>query len=425
MRHWVPDLRHESAAGSFAADQRGSIALKFALVLPVLLGITGVTVDYTVILDQRSRLQSAADAASIAAARELGLADAKTENVQSIVEAVVKAYLADNHRSADVRISAAVGNSPLQVNVTATQSPDTPFGSGFGIGEAELTVESSARIAGRPNICVLGLDPSEMGTIYLEKNARVTGNDCAVFSNSSHVSGIKSKNSARLKASLICSRGGKDGSKGNFEPDPIVDCPSFDDPLASRPEPTVGACVETKLTISAQTRTLMPGTYCGGLTITKDSEVTLQPGIYVIKDGPLVVEGRSSVTGQGTGFFFTGTGAVFTFAAASSISLSAPAEGPMAGLLMFEGRNQSKNAQHKILSDDARVLLGTIYLSRGELHVDATSPIADQSAYTAIVARTMRLYGGPHLVLNTNYDMSPIPVPEGIKGAGQPLALVK
>jgi hypothetical protein len=131
------------------------------------------------------------------------------------------------------------------------------------------------------------------------------------------------------------------------------------------------------------------------------------------------------MAGDGVGFFFTGAGAAFEFTTNSSIDLAAPESGAMAGLLMFEARDQPTNLTHRIESDDARRLIGTIYLSRGELRVDASSPIADQSAYTAIVARTMRLYGGPHLVLNTNYSLTPVPVPAGIRGVDQPVTLVE
>jgi hypothetical protein len=116
---------------------------------------------------------------------------------------------------------------------------------------------------------------------------------------------------------------------------------------------------------------------------------------------------------------------MLTFERASSIDLTAPSSGPMAGLLMFEARSQPTAAVHRILSDDARNLLGTIYLSRGRLHVDATRPVADRSAYTAIVARMLTLYGGPHLVLNANYELTDVPVPDGIRGANQPVNLVK
>ena len=86
----------------------------------------------------------------------------------------------------------------------------------------------------------------------------------------------------------------------------------------------------------------------------------------------------------------------------------------MAGLLMFEDRGAAKLRPYAILSDGARVLEGTIYLPQSHLYIDADAPIADKSAYTAIVARRMELYAGPHLVLNSDYDLTDVPVPYGI-----------
>lgn len=60
------------------------------------------------------------------------------------------------------------------------------------------------------------------------------------------------------------------------------------------------------------------------------------------------------------------------------------------------------------------MLEGTLYLPRGHLYIDADQPIADQSAYTAIIAGQLSLYAGPHVVLNTNYDETDVPVPAGI-----------
>jgi hypothetical protein len=66
------------------------------------------------------------------------------------------------------------------------------------------------------------------------------------------------------------------------------------------------------------------------------------------------------------------------------------------------------------MSDDARTLLGTIYLPRGRLHVGANKPVADKSAYTIVVANRFSLSEGPTMVLNTNYGATDIPVPEGV-----------
>ena len=75
--------------------------------------------------------------------------------------------------------------------------------------------------------------------------------------------------------------------------------------------------------------------------------------------------------------------------------------------------------KHRITSDDARVLLGTIYLPVGDLVIDAKKPVVDQSAYTAIIAQHIELNSGPNLILNSNYDATNVPVPEGIRGTRQ------
>ena len=59
-------------------------------------------------------------------------------------------------------------------------------------------------------------------------------------------------------------------------------------------------------------------------------------------------------------------------------------------------------------------MLGTIYLPVGRLIIDASRPVADQSAYTVVVAQMINLYKGPNLYLNTNYAGSDVPVPSGV-----------
>jgi hypothetical protein len=230
---------------------------------------------------------------------------------------------------------------------------------------------------------------------------------------------------AVAKATMICAVGGRSGDSSNFDPDVITDCPAFADPLAARPEPTPGPCSHNNLIIDGGSHTLFPGTYCGGLKIKGAASVTLAPGVYAILDGELRVDDDASLTAEEAGFFLKGAGAEINFGRKSSISLSGPRSGPLAGLLFFESRSQSKTTTHRILSNDARTLVGTIYLSRGLLIVDAERTIADKSAYTALVVREFKLFGGPNVVLRTNYDMTDVPVPDGIKGTGQPVTLAQ
>ncbi|MBU1211881.1 MAG: pilus assembly protein [Alphaproteobacteria bacterium] len=414
-----------------AAD--GTIFVKFALLMPVLLGISLSAVDYAWTLTHKSVLQEAADISALAGAKELSLSDSKKENVAAVVEAMVNRYIDVNKASLASKntavpiVKASVTDSPLQVEVTITQKVDAIVGGALGLEFPDLKIRSVARVVGQPNICVLALEESANGAISLEQDARVTGRNCAVYSNSIHSRGMISKNSASLTASFICTRGGKDGGPGNFNPMPLVDCPSFEDPLSGRDEPVVtGGCVETDLVVNGGSRTLNPGTYCGGIHLTNNAAVEFRPGIYVFKNGPLLVDSGAAIEGSGVGLYFdSDVKSVLNVANDSSLSLEAPSTGAMAGMLVFVSRQQAKDTVHKLFSNNAPVLLGTIYIPTGELRVDASAPIAHDSAYTAIVASSMRLYGGPHLILNTDYGKTDVPVPKGIRGAGQPVSLVE
>lgn len=83
-----------------------------------------------------------------------------------------------------------------------------------------------------------------------------------------------------------------------------------------------------------------------------------------------------------------------------------------------------KTVRQLIASDDARNLLVTIYFPNGLLHVAGKSPIAAQSAYTIIVARKIRIDEGPDMVLNTGYDKTDVPVPDGVGPVNGNVALV-
>jgi hypothetical protein len=424
-------LKVWSLLAGYLRDRAGTIFVKFSLVLPVLLIALAGTVDHARYLREEKILQTAVDAASLAAAKEITVTNLGQEGLAEVVREVVIAWLRDRDRIVEMgtpEIDTIVRDEPYEVDVTAKRPFESAFGPVFGLASSVMRVNAIARVVGKPNICILGLNRRENGTISLEHEARVTGVDCAVFSNSAHNGGIQSKNDADLTASIICSAGGVQGGGRNFRPAPLFDCPVFDDPLADRPEPLDQPCDPNLPTVVRSDGDLFAGVYCS-LTIGNGARVRLLPQggetVFVFKGGRLVVGGDASLEGHGVGLHFTGHGTGFVFEEDSHIDLEAPRTGPLAGLLVFGSRSLPATTRFEILSNDARRLVGTIYIPKGELRVDATSPIADQSAYTAIVADKVRLYGGPHLVLNTNYSETKVPVPEGIKGTGQPIALAR
>ena len=405
-------------------DRSGSILVKFAITAPILAIIVGASIDYALAVRQKSWLQQAIDAAAMAAARELSLSDTKRDNVPAIVDGMIAAMLSANRsKGAPPTLITTVRSNPVEVEVRATQRAEQLFGPELGLGIAQVHARSVARVVGKPNICLLALDDSGRGTISVRTTAFLKGNNCSVFSNSTSSSGIIVRHGSTLMAQNVCSAGGVDSS-GEISPSPLLDCPSFDDPLAGRSPPPIGSCTHNSLLVRGGARTLGPGVYCGGLAISGGAEVTFTPGDYVIRDAPFQVVGTSSINGDGVSFYLD-AGAAIWFGPRTSVRLSASKTGTMAGLLFFGSRTEGRPMRHNILSRNANDVTGTIYLPNGEFVADGDAKIGSVAAYTAIVARKVTLMNGPHIVLNANFEKTDVPVPDGIRGAGQPVQLAE
>lgn len=414
-------------AGSLAASEGGGLAVTFAFALPVVVGALGIAVDLITLNKVKADLQAAADSAAVAGAREIQLARSDQKQVTSAARSYAAftltgdpAATAQKLQEANLAVGASVVNNFTAVKVDITESW-TPFFAHFIASDiTPVTVTATARFVGSNNICVLGLSRTTKA-VFLDKNARLTGNDCGAFSNSADADGMSIDSGAVLKTSLNCSAGGVNvNSAATVSPRALSGCPEVPDPLASRPAPAVGGCDHRDMVIKDQSLTLAPGVYCGGLLVTGTSEVKLNPGIYIIQDGQLGVTGKAVLRGEGVSFFITGSSAgKVIFAQMTQIELAAPDSGPMAGLLFYEDRAITQHLRHQISSDNARRLVGTLYFPSGDLIVDAKNPVADQSAWTAIIVHHLELNMGPNLILNSDYSATSIPVPEGIKGSSQ------
>lgn len=424
----------QNLLGRLYRDRKGGIIVSFGLGAPVIaLGMAG-TVEYTMLMSRRAQLQSAADSAVLAATQQLRLSNNSDTVVIAVARKLVTSYAGEKD-GAQMTVDGTVGDKRTSVALSIKETVPGVFGKLFALPTMELGVKAKARLSGTTKLCLLALDETKGKVLNVDKDSRVTAAGCSVYSNSDDKKGISIEQNARVTASQICSAGGVEQKNGALLiPTASTDCPKISDPLAGLQRPTVGVCTQLSLKITT-TRTLSPGTYCGGLEITGNGNVTLFPGVYVMHDGPLVVSGSAKLTGVGAGFFFTGSRGGMRLDPDTSISLSAPTSGDMAGLLMFEDRSVSAvlplppgpkgllppppsgslpMRNYQISSNDAPNLLGTIYLPAGRLVIDAAKAVADRSAYTVIVARQLELNSGPDLVLNSDYAGSSVPVPQGV-----------
>lgn len=404
-----------------------NVAIPGAVMFVGLLALVGGALDLMSVSNQKSALQDLADNAALAAVHELAVSVEDTSRAEAVA-----LHYAQSSEWTLTKIETDVDLDAREVTVSLAAKPNTNFPEMFDNMD-DLTATATARLSGRGgNICMIGLSPEAMSTLRLRSRSRITADTCAIYSNSSSEASMWIDSTAQVSAELICVAGGYKGGavNGNKLDEDLrsamtEDCLPVNDPLAMRLRPAVGACDYTD-TVIKNSKTLSPGVYCGGITV-DGGQATLEPGEYILTGGPLHVSRNGTLIGEHVGFYLSGPDARLEFDYDSNIDVSAPKEGTLTGLLLFSSpydmTTEKKNARrvsgvqkadHYIRSDNARRLVGTIYLPNGKLLIDGRKPIADRSEYTVIIADTFELQDGPNLVLRTDYHLTDIPVPDGV-----------
>ena len=394
-------------------DAGGNIALLFGLTMPVIVGGAAFAVDSANLYRLEGHIQSIADSTALAVAKELHVfgstESSLVESGKSRAEAMLsQAQLGGKGHTVELAVDKKTGTA--QVDVTFISAAILPI----SYAENPIKVSARATAYGQISLCVLALNPADPATLGSRGLGVLSGPTCAVQSNSASPESIFIETGGTIVAKQTCSSGGVIGSATAFLPDPAqTDCPAISDPLSSRTPPTFGSCDHNKFAVKSGTKTIYPGVYCGGLEIANKAVVIAEPGTYIIKGGPLVVGQESKLTGSYVGFYFADDKALLAFKDSSVVDLSAPKDGPMSGLLFYENPSASLGRKFSIGSTNVKRLLGTIYLPRGLLAIDAKGSIAAESAYTVVIANKIDLKEAK-LVLNTDFGLSDVPLPDGV-----------
>jgi Flp pilus assembly protein TadG len=403
---------------AFGRDCAGNVVVLFSLVAPVLLVVAGAAIDYTRNVGAKASLQALADSAALAGAQSMRLANANAQTVSEVVFNFVAAQANGAPISTTTSLTAATSTIAVQLERTVS----TMFGKFTGSAGVRLTARAQARNSGGPMpICLLGLEPSQSQSIAVDV-ARISAPNCQILGDSTATDGVALFNGGQINAGRVCSSGGaiKD-STSSYSPAAQTDCPATADPMAGRAAPVVGACTNNNEKVASGSQTLSPGVYCGGLELKGNANVTLSAGVYVITGGPLSLNGSASLSGTDVTIYLAGDAAKLDLKNGTTLSLSAPATGPMAGILMFEDRAASLLRDHVFETRNAAQMLGTMYFPRGRLKIGTKggngsggTGIGTSSAWTIIVARTLEVTDNQQLTLNTNYSGTTIKPPPGL-----------
>ena len=408
--------------GQFAGNDDASVMPMIIFGVLAMVGFGVLAVDFANGFSAQRRLQAGADAAALAAARQMpdsatartaALAYAEKNLPASTFGAVLRPQdIVTGNWNTDSRIFTPAGSPANATQVTLRRSAEngngvlSVFGRVFGIDMLDITVSATA-VAPAPT-CAIALAPGGYG-LFVNSGSTVTAAGCRVQVNSSSPDAAHTNSGSTVTADSMCVHGGHSG--GGISPPPQTGCAALNDPLASIPTPDIGACDHGDLSVKDPYATISPGTYCGKLKIDGGSTVTMEPGEYVFNNAELLVNSGATLLGNGVMIYLAGLDSTFTANSGSHVELHAVRSGPRAGVVLFGDRDIASVNNHLLNSDSTSIIEGTIYLPKGDLFINSGSTLGAPSPLSLYVVNSFDINSSSHLYLHTEPGNATVPVP--------------
>lgn len=272
--------------------QNGSILPLVVVALTALLLIASLALSGTTNIRLQAAMQTAADAGAIAGAIE---ASKKNDNSRWLAQAQAAIQnngfidtctaggvcVTVNFPSLGVCNNSNTSNSQ-QVEVIITKPQPYIF------NQLRTTVRacSVASLAGYTT-CLLALEPSKAGGVFMNGSSTVEVKNCGFTINSSSSQALQCKGGstrAYILSMFFNIVGGVDCNVA-LNPQPTTGQNPVVDPLRSEPPPTFPASCTSNTPAIANNATLSPGVYCGGITIGNNNTATFNPGDYILLGG--------------------------------------------------------------------------------------------------------------------------------------------
>jgi hypothetical protein len=369
----------------------------------------GTAVDYGMATTVRGELQRAVDAAVVAGAGQYTAHSHSGLTAKQRAEKVLSGTFTKQTPTATV----AVNDAERSIGITATVAVPTHFLQIIGFHSIPVSVEATARLGGAagPPVCLHALHPSMEKAIEASGGTTLNAAPCVVWVNSASSKAVNLSGGSKLTALRNCVVGGFSQGLSNTVPAP-ENCDPRADPFADLAPYTKPTCDFTGFKRGGGAHTLAPGVYCGGITLSGGPTVTLQPGEYVIRDGPLTMSGGGSMSGTDVVFVVEGTGTV-NLSGGGSYNLIGRKSGDFAGFLFFQRPTASPGATAKMTGGGALYYEGVIYFPTQKVEVSGGGTTGTPSPFTAYIAQSFLYSGGGEL--NIEYDKTKITIPVSSK----------
>src|SRR5215469_8028425 len=390
----------------------GQVMILICVGIVALVGMIAIVADFSFMQHQRNKMQTAADSAAMAASEELSFGD------------FVKAGKADastnGYTDGTGGITVSINNPPstgpnasnsAYVEAIVSGSEPTYFLRVLGVNAMTVSARAVAYQGNAPG-CIYVLNPSDSAAFSASGTVNVQSG-CGLMVNSSASNGLSANGNVTIKAPSIGVVGIYSATGGaSFIPTPKTGIIAATDPLASVAAPTVGSCAHTNFKLTGTTGSatapyqLYAGTYCGGITVNGNAWLHFNAGTYVLAGGGMRISSNTVMNGAGVTFYnTTGTGGYggISINANSTVNLSAPTTGPLAGILFFQDRSIPGTAAASTLSGNSTSTFdGALYFPTTALTFNGNS---SANGYSIVVANKLTLVGNASI--GDNYSSLP------------------
>ena len=421
-----------------SSDERGNVAIFFGMTIIPAVVLVGGAIDFSRAHHKQQKIQTAADAAVLAAA---GMPYGTTNQAR---QAMAKSVFSANTAGMSITPNATASNTT--VSISATTAVPTAF-----LGLAHIhSISVGANASGRVNYtsqsnttttttqgggkaCILALDPQASDSIQVFGNPEFRFANCWAHSNSTKSDALTGNgNNAVAAGQGTGVVGGSTARVGLFQPNPTTGAQAIPDPFATvgayepgaayQPTftpPTVNTsvpCKASNLSLKKGTFTLDPGRYCGGINLQAGATVTLNPGVYIIDNGIFNVQSGASITGSNVLFYFYGAAARMTVIGGGTVSLRGRTTGnSYAGFLMIQHPDAWRGLDSNIQGGGNFAVEGMLYFPTQRLLVTGNGTALDNagSNYLSMVAKSFKFMGNgvfnfkAHSTASNMPDLSP------------------